>query len=80
MDRVSATGLKDIEADTIETEDITINNELIVGTNNTIIDETGLQIYHPYNIIIPFELEGYWNVHSEIESIYFVLEVIENKG
>jgi hypothetical protein len=39
--RISATGLIDIEADTVEAQEIT------VGTNNTIIDETGLQVYHP---------------------------------
>ena len=29
-------------------------NEITVGTN-TIIDETGVQVYHPYNILLPTE-------------------------
>jgi hypothetical protein len=71
--RVSATGLKDIEADAVEAQDITaqditINNELSVGTN-TLIDQTGVQVYHPYNILIPLELPGYWNVHDELAEI-----------
>ena len=60
--RISATGLKNIDADTIEAHEIKV-------TDQTIIDETGLQVYHPYNILLPFTFSGYWNVHDQIEGI-----------
>jgi hypothetical protein len=66
--RISATGIKDIEADTIEAQ------EIIVGTNNTIIDETGLQVYHPYSLSLPLDSSGYWNVHDMLE----VMRVVDN--
>jgi len=75
--RVSATGLKNIDADTIEGQEIKV-------TDQTIIDETGLQVYHPYNILLPLTFSGYWNVHDEIEGIHIgqnfqdlQLEIIE---
>lgn len=61
--RISATGTKDIEADTIDAQEIT------VGTNNVIVDQTGLQVYHPYNLELPLVFSGFWNVHDEIENI-----------
>jgi hypothetical protein len=54
-------------------KDIRINNELTVG----IIHEIGLQVYHPYNMLIPLELPGYWIVHDEITDVKFTLEALE---
>ena len=60
--RISATGLKNIDADTIEAQEIKV-------TGQTLIDETGLQVYHPYNLLLPLTPSGYWNVHDKIEAI-----------
>lgn len=63
MDRISATGLIDIEADRI-----------IVGDNNVLIDETGLQVWHEKNTLLDilelnfFDPSQYWNVHTELEN------------
>jgi len=62
MSRISATGLKDEEFDEIKASNIE------VGNNDIKIDETGLYVYHNYNILLPTVPTGWLNLHDEIES------------
>jgi hypothetical protein len=54
--RASATGLKSVELDEINTSQIIINNE-------------GLQYLHKYNILLPTMSEGYYNLQEEMDNI-----------
>ena len=54
--RISATGLKSVDLDEINTNKITI-------------DETGLNYYHDYNILLPTMNAGYYNLQDEMDNI-----------
>ncbi len=54
--RISATGLKTVEIDELNTSKIIINNE-------------GLQYYHDYNILLPTVNEGFYNLQEELDNI-----------
>jgi hypothetical protein len=54
--RISATGLKSVEIDELNTSKIIINNE-------------GLQYYHEYNILLPTVTEGFYNLQEEWDNI-----------
>ena len=56
FNRISATGLKSIEIDEIKTDKI-------------IIDDTGLQYLHEYNVLLPTMNEGYYNLQEELDNI-----------
>ena len=56
INRISATGLKSIEIDELNTPQIIINNE-------------GLQYLHKYNILLPTISEGYYNLQEELDNI-----------
>ena len=61
INRISATGLKSIEIDELNTPQIIINNE-------------GLQYFHKYNILIPTVTEGFYNLQEEIDNIMLVAQ------
>ena len=54
--RVSATGLKSIDIDEMNTTNIIINNE-------------GLQYFHKFNILLPTITEGFYNLQEELDNI-----------
>jgi hypothetical protein len=56
INRISATGLKSIEIDNLNTPQIIINNE-------------GLQYYHEYNILLPTINKGFYNLQEEMDNI-----------
>ena len=56
INRISATGLKSIEIDELKTDKI-------------IIDDTGLQYLHEYNVFLPTMNEGYYNLQEEMTNI-----------
>jgi hypothetical protein len=56
INRISATGLKSIEIDELNTPQIIINNE-------------GLQYLHKYNILLPTVTEGFYNLQEELDNI-----------
>jgi len=56
INRISATGLKSIEIDELNTPQIIINNE-------------GLQYLHKYNILLPTVTEGFYNLQEEMDNI-----------
>ena len=56
FNRISATGLKSIEIDELKTDKI-------------IIDNTGLQYLHEYNVLLPTMNEGYYNLQEEMTNI-----------
>ena len=56
INRISATGLKSIEIDELNTPQIIINNE-------------GLQYYHEYNILLPTINKGFYNLQEELDNI-----------
>ncbi len=56
INRISATGLKSVEIDELNTSKIIINNE-------------GLQYYHKYNILLPTVTEGFYNLQEEMDKI-----------
>ncbi len=57
--RISATGLKNIDADTIEAHEIKV-------TDQTIIDETGLQVYDIIHIIF------YYHLYFQVTGMYMM--------
>ena len=56
LNRISDTGLKSIEIDELKTDKI-------------IIDNTGLQYLHEYNVLLPTMNEGYYNLQEEMTNI-----------
>jgi hypothetical protein len=56
INRISATGLKSVEIDELNTSKIIINNE-------------GLQYYHEYNILLSSVNEGFYNLQEELDNI-----------
>jgi hypothetical protein len=56
INRISATGLKSVEIDELNTPQIIINNE-------------GLQYFHKYNLLIPTVTEGFYNLQEEMDNI-----------
>ncbi len=56
INRISATGLKSIEIDELNTPQIIINNE-------------GLQYYHEYNILLPTINKRFYNLQEEMDNI-----------
>ena len=56
INRISATGLKSVEIDELNTPQIIINNE-------------GLQYLHKYNILLPTMTEGFYNLQDEMDNI-----------
>ena len=56
INRISATGLKSVEIDELNTPQIIINNE-------------GLQYYHKYNILLPTINKGFYNLQEEMDNI-----------
>jgi len=72
INRISATGLKSIEIDELNTPQIIINNE-------------GLQYLHKYNILLPTVTEGFYNLQEKIDNIMISnttqdLELIQLQG
>jgi hypothetical protein len=56
INTISATGLKSVEIDELNTPQITIKNE-------------GLQYFYKYNILIPTVIEGFYNLQEEMDNI-----------
>jgi hypothetical protein len=56
INRISATGLKSVEIDELNTPQIIINNG-------------GLQYFHKYNLLIPTVTEGFYNLQEEMYNI-----------
>ena len=51
------------------------NSNFLAGASSsaclTKIDETGkINVFHPYNILLPNKLQGFWVVHDEIEGFH----------
>ncbi len=55
INRISATGLKSVEIDELNTSETIINNE-------------GLQYYHEDNILLPTVTEGFYNLQEEMDN------------
>ncbi len=56
INRISATGLKSVEIDELNTPQIIIDNE-------------GLQYFHKYNHLIPTVTEEFYNLQEEMDNI-----------
>ncbi len=72
INRISATGLKSVEIDELNTGKIILNNE-------------GLQYYHEYNILLPTLNQGFYNLQEEMDNIMISnttqdLELIQVQG